>query len=507
MKPPHSNASKKKRRRRKKQDPASASPQQEKEKGGEDMDNDEENERKRSFNCLVEAFSSFSFDEVVSAYEAAEGDANKAAVILSAELMGVGEVGDGVKQEGEKSEKGGRRKKAVTASTGMVSSVLGKGYVWTGSRRNGFIEPREVKEDQVGREEAEEFLFSMLGVECQLDFGVIRDVFCQCGYDVEKALDTLLELSASSNDMSTDNVYGSSSKNSSCDTSFFLKGYSSVLANDITRKCQAAEDSTLLSEKELYKVESARYDHRDDTEAMFNCDEHLLSRSGVTKSYLPQKVLESLFSIPEGSKHEQSSMDWKRVVKKMASFGQEFQFLSDSIPKPKQDNGHAKEDDYQVLRTAARQHWDTTKSFYQRAATAYSRGERGHAAYLSEQGRFYHRKAREADEKASQEIFEVRNKDIKNAFTIDLHGQQVKQAIRLLKLHLILFTHIPSIQFLTVITGCGSHGVGKETIKQSVIGLVKKEGIEWSEKNRGAIVIRLDGRKEFSFLQSDSDSE
>lgn len=142
------------------------------------MDSDEENERKRSFNCLVEAFSSFSFDEVVSAYEAAEGDANKAAVILSAELMGVGEVGDGVKQEGEKSAKGGRRKKAVTASTGMVSSVLGKGYVWTGSRRNGFIEPREVKEDQVGREEAEEFLFSMLGVECQLDFGVIRDVFC-----------------------------------------------------------------------------------------------------------------------------------------------------------------------------------------------------------------------------------------------------------------------------------------------------------------------------------------
>ncbi|KAJ8623316.1 hypothetical protein MRB53_031845 [Persea americana] len=33
----------------------------------------------------------------------------------------------------------------------------------------------------------------------------------------------------------------------------------------------------------------------------------------------------------------------------------------------------------------ARQHWDTTKSFYQRAATAYSRGERGHVAYLSEQ--------------------------------------------------------------------------------------------------------------------------
>lgn len=89
-----------------------------------------------------------------------------------------------------------------------------------------------------------------------------------------------------------------------------------------------------------------------------------------------------------------------------------------------------------------------------------------------------------------------RNKDIKNAVTIDMHGQQVKDAIRLLKLHLILFSHIPckhlslfascsiheswifseliyifsapAIQFLTVITGCGKHGVGNGKIKQSV---------------------------------------
>lgn len=89
-----------------------------------------------------------------------------------------------------------------------------------------------------------------------------------------------------------------------------------------------------------------------------------------------------------------------------------------------------------------------------------------------------------------------RNKDIKNAVTIDLHGQHVKNAIGLLKLHLLLFAYIPcehqllstaiisypfnfndidiyirsvqAIHFLKVITGCGADGVGKGKIKRSV---------------------------------------
>lgn len=81
---------------------------------------------------------------------------------------------------------------------------------------------------------------------------------------------------------------------------------------------------------------------RDDTIAMFNCDEHLLSRSGVTNSHLPQQVLESLVSIPESSEQKPSSMDWKRVAKKMKSFGQGLEFRSANIPKPKQDSGQGK---------------------------------------------------------------------------------------------------------------------------------------------------------------------
>lgn len=89
-----------------------------------------------------------------------------------------------------------------------------------------------------------------------------------------------------------------------------------------------------------------------------------------------------------------------------------------------------------------------------------------------------------------------RNKDIANVLTIDLHGQHVKQAMRVLKLHLLfgkyvrckhlpyfyadltwysillyvmnIYGLVPAIQTLRVITGCGSHGLGKSKVKQAV---------------------------------------
>jgi hypothetical protein len=92
-----------------------------------------------------------------------------------------------------------------------------------------------------------------------------------------------------------------------------------------------------------------------------------------------------------------------------------------------------------------------------------------------------------------------RNKGITNVITIDLHGQHVKQAMRVLKLHLLFGTYVrckhlpalpyfyadlprysillcvmnicrlvPAIQTLRVITGCGSRGLGKSKVKQAV---------------------------------------
>ncbi|TYI21760.1 hypothetical protein ES332_A06G060500v1 [Gossypium tomentosum] len=61
--------------------------------------------------------------------------------------------------------------------------------------------------------------------------------------------------------------------------------------------------------------------------------------------------------------------------------------------------------------------------------------------------------------------------------------------------------------FYLVITGCGTHGMGKSKLKQSVTKLLEKEGIQCREENRGTILIKLDGYREFSFLESNSDTE
>lgn len=40
-----------------------------------------------------------------------------------------------------------------------------------------------------------------------------------------------------------------------------------------------------------------------------------------------------------------------------------------------------------------------------------------------------------------------------------------------------------------------------------IIKLLDKEGVEWSEENRGTVLIKLAGCREFSFLDTDSDSD
>ncbi|VFQ71823.1 unnamed protein product [Cuscuta campestris] len=46
---------------------------------------------------------------------------------------------------------------------------------------------------------------------------------------------------------------------------------------------------------------------------------------------------------------------------------------------------HAKGDDYQVFREASKQHWESMKQCYQKAASASTNGKHQYAAYLFEQ--------------------------------------------------------------------------------------------------------------------------
>ncbi|KAK9927976.1 hypothetical protein M0R45_025134 [Rubus argutus] len=288
-------------------------------------------------------------------------------------------------------------------------------------------------------EEAEQFLCSMLGDESEVSLGVVRDVLCQCGYEVEKALDALLELASSSRKRSNSSEYT-------------RQTYAHVLAG--------------TSEA-----------HR--------------SRS----SNLSQMVLESLFVYPKTSdpqyQEPRTMKSWKNLVKELQDGkGPEFDV--------------AKGSEYDAYRGTAKQHWDSVTSYHQKAATAYSNGSRAYAGYLSQEAKEKAKMALEAEEKASQEIFKAKNKDkgIKNdVMTIDLHGQHVKQAIKLLKIHLLYGTNAQGIRFLRVITG---HGAGKSILKQSVIKLLQNEGVKWSEENPGALLIKLASQRDyFRFMERD----
>ena len=117
---------------------------------------------------------------------------------------------------------------------------------------------------------------------------------------------------------------------------------------------------------------------------------------------------------------------------------------------------------YDAYRGTAKQHWDSVTSYHQKAATAYSNGSIAYAGYLSQEAKVKAKMAREAEEKASLEIFKAKNKDkgIENdVMTIDLHGQHVKQAIKLLKIHLL---------YGTMHKQFGSSGLSQDMVQESL---------------------------------------
>ncbi|THG08400.1 hypothetical protein TEA_015300 [Camellia sinensis var. sinensis] len=473
-----------------------------------------ESEERRVVKSLMESFTSVSIEEASSAYREANGDPSKAAEILgelleiaddqatscsgsssslgpsSAEVfMDANCGGSGVRGRGFR---GTNKQKKVIASTGTVSTILGKEYVRSSPRKDVYKPLKGYAYGPANKGDAEQFLCSMLGDDCELSMAVVRDVLsdtllfrngmrygilemgekdefyiyigllifrCQCGYDVEKALNALLELSASSLEQSKNGQSCERTANNKEDTQYFLE-----CSDNLTDR--VSDSTSQTSESEIQDSMWSMDRCRNYSEVLTGSKVHSPTDPRSSELELPQQVLESLFNMSK-----------------------------------------TKGDAYQVHRKAATQHWDSMKSYYQKAATAFSNGEREYAAYLSEQGRSYNKMAREADEKASQEIFKARNKNIENVITIDLHGQHVKQAIKFLKVHLLFGAYVRSVQIFRVITGCGSHGVGKSKLKQSVINLVEREGIEWSEENRGSVLIRLDGQREFAFLESENDSD
>ncbi|KAM1644559.1 hypothetical protein ACFXTN_005826 [Malus domestica] len=455
-----------------------------------------EDEEQKVIRALMEVFSSVSLDDATYAYREADGDAGKAAEILERAVAECSEEpftsstasgvsgSDAASSSGSSSglgssegfesgciqnlvsEKGLRGKqKRVVAAAGTVSTVLGKEYVSSIPRRGPTSsEVTKLKGfgngGAAGQEEAEQFLCSMLGDESELSLAVVRDVLFQCGYDVEKALDALLEVSSSYEQSSSSSNY----------IMFFKEDNRHPFEQSDTLTDRASDCTSHSSEYEQDNIWNY-------SKVLTDSEAHSPGSPKSTAADLSQKSLAPRYDVCTSGSAEAQQVNF------------------------------AQGDEYHAFRGTAKEHWDSMRSYYQKAATAYSRGAREHAGYLAEQAKVQTKLAQAADEKASQEIFKARNKDIENVITIDLHGQHVKQAMKLLKIHLLFGTYAQSVQFLRVITGCGSHGYGKSKLKQSVIELAENEGIQWREENRGMVLLKLGSHREFSFQDAESDPE
>ncbi|CAO2199637.1 unnamed protein product [Urochloa humidicola] len=483
-------------------------------------------EERRHLAWLLEAFASASIDQIDSAYREAGGDPFLAAGILGSTqdtqppqppqpAPQPPPPPDLSPRSGSGGRKAGRRPKRVAvAATGMVADVIGKEYTrpatppvsapnaWKG--RDGEKDVGGAGGRKYSVEEAEQFLCSMLGDNSELGMGVVRDVLGQYGYDVEKALDALLDISGVSSAQNMETHHPNSGRNGTSHLNMFPRnGLSAGIlpaGNKRSPRQLTDQECNTSLQSELGHGFPWCQPQISYAKAVMEAPRSTLpSRSTEVKAD-PQQVLDSLFKIeiPELRTYEPSSMDWKKVVKKLQSFNSAV--ASNGQEKPQTGNG------YREFRGVAARHYDKMKEYYQKAALAYSKGDKSYAAYLAEEGKHYRELARIEDEKASRNIFEARNKHITNTVTIDLHGQHVQQAMKLLKVHMMICICMPSV-LLRVITGCGSEGTGKGKIKRSVIELAEKEQIEWREENSGTIALRLGGPREYRFLEYDSDSD
>ncbi|KAH8041637.1 hypothetical protein HPB51_017082 [Rhipicephalus microplus] len=116
--------------------------------------------------------------------------------------------------------------------------------------------------------------------------------------------------------------------------------------------------------------------------------------------------------------------------------------------------------DYDVIRREATVHYHMRQESFRKAKEAYHRGMKTVAAFYSQQGRAYAEKMREANERASWKLLQLRNAQSDDN-TLDLHGLHVQEAIQVLKNYVKLKKReswcLQKKQTLRIITGRGAH--------------------------------------------------
>ncbi|KAL2944228.1 putative nuclear RNA export factor SDE5 [Bienertia sinuspersici] len=456
----------------------------------------------RDMEHLLEAFgSSFSLESIASAYTQASHNVDLAGVILY-ELQGASALSYESKddtqatsisqlplspEDSSKYPYMTKQNDKILPTRNYISGISGGESLKStngGSRNTG--------KDGSLHADVEEFIFKMLGDGFQFDMKKIHEVLGHCGYDLEKSMETLVDLSASTLEKSDDVVSRCAEKEVHLKT------------GSVSEDSQA---SSSLREITFYSIFS--YDNGHYLNIIFSCiynNERMVKQNGKEsrkknkeKHDLQREILGALFTTPGRVEElpKKASIGTRRVrtygrkaVEPVKETVIEQTFVS---VKPLAGHNEAvneeDENSFSVLRQAVKENWAAMKEYYKAATDAFTKGDEARAYKLMEEGHFYNKKARKADEKSAQKLLETRDDEM----LLDISTLEPKEAIKLLKLHLTNLAGIPTIRFLKVCVGNDDGESKKGCLKRLVLKLLEKESIHWNEGEDGRmIVVQLD---------------
>ncbi|CAN8012656.1 unnamed protein product [Ixodes pacificus] len=151
--------------------------------------------------------------------------------------------------------------------------------------------------------------------------------------------------------------------------------------------------------------------------------------------------------------------------------------------------------DYDVIRREATVHYHMRQEAFRKAKEAYQRGMKTVAAFYSQQGRAYAQKMREANERASEKLVQLRNAGGDDN-SLDLHGLHVQEAIQVLKNFVKLKKReawcLQKKVVLRIITGRGAHSaLNIPKVKFAVEGFLLSSQLNYKEVQAGMFHVML----------------
>ncbi|CAA3019746.1 Hypothetical predicted protein [Olea europaea subsp. europaea] len=468
------------------------------------------NEDKRNLKQLLDAFGSVvSLDDIASAY--CQADRN---LVITCELLrkmqgSTSGTSMSVSQDDLESKTSlsseyqmdnilenvcasNSKVKKCSASMGTVSCVIGREYSQHRSVTNetckktkplklnstdfpvSEIWDENLESDSTARNETlhqdiEQFLFKMLGDGFQLEMDVIQDVVGQCGYDMQMSMDKLLDLSASTLGKKDDVIGIDAHKH---------MGNNPELEDN---PCEGQPPHLNFCERSNADISIG--------------SELRLPRREKEKHDIQKEVLQALFNAPERIEEKSERIQPIRGDKRRTPYGrfvakppedtslENITFItSRPVGKRSDENG---ENSYEDLREAVKEYWIAMKEYYKAAVDAFTEKDHEKAQKFLQEGHFFMKKAREADETSAQKLLE---NSAEEELSLNVYLFEPKEAVHMLRLHLPTFSGLPSVKHLNVIVGTNEKDAKEGLRKRMIIKLLNRESIPFTENESGKMI-------------------